>query len=496
MPGDLRLIRRDGSLPKVGFPLLADEGPGDGDPAVLADEALPHHDPGEDGEAVIRNQMAVHVADEPAACGIGAQPDQEGDDLLVGQVVGELRADDEVERRRGLVGEGVVGDEFDVVGRVGGGLGHAPRPGIEVDSGQPRLRMFPADAPQRVTVAVGDVEQGEAGAVLRLLRQPFQHRPVRQGQDVDLRQVAQAAAVLIEIDAVGVHQLRLRAAGGESHGRWKAKVSTVRPGPKAIAKPGPRASGSFRMAFRTNISVAEDMLPWLRSTSREKRSASGGRYRPCCTASRMDRPPAWTAHNAGCCGGSRAGPCSGSQRRMRPGTWPERCIRKPLSAMCQVIKSAERGITATWNRPSAMPCGSAVTRAAEAPSPNSRKLSIFGTSWKSSCRCRLDSSTLTTRTRAVVSAKTIWLATFSALTAAKQPMKPTMVRCVPSGSPAARMTWKSRPGAVKPVQLATTRCVTRLVSMSRAWTARSARCSACGSYCAMRAAVVGNAPRR
>ena len=103
---------------------------------------------------------------------------------------------------------------------------------------------------------------------------------------------------------------------------------------------------------------------------------------------------------------------------------------------------------------------SAVTRAAAAPSANSRKLSIFGTFWKSSCRWRLESSRLTTSTRDAGSARTIWSASFSALTAAKQPMKPTMVRWVLSGRPAARMIWKSRPGAEKPVQLATIRWVT------------------------------------
>ena len=38
-------------------------------------------------------------------------------------------------------------------------------------------------------------------------------------------------------------------------------------------------------------------------------------------------------------------------------------------------------------------------------------------------------------------------------------MKPTIVRWVASGRPAARMIWKSRPGAVNPVQLATIKWV-------------------------------------
>ena len=92
----------------------------------------------------------------------------------------------------------------------------------------------------------------------------------------------------------------------------------------------------------------------------------------------------------------------------------------------------------------------------------------------------------------------MWAASFSAFTAAKQPMKPTMVRSVLSRRPAARMIWKSSPGAVKPVQLATIRWVIVLRSgaMSSTSMARMASASAAGSKRAMRAAVPGKAPRR
>ena len=81
------------------------------------------------------------------------------------------------------------------------------------------------------------------------------------GDEVYPGQIAQAAAVVAEINAVGVHSLGLGAALRQIHGRRKAKVSTLKPGPKAIAIPAPRASQSPRILASTNISVAEDMLP-------------------------------------------------------------------------------------------------------------------------------------------------------------------------------------------------------------------------------------------
>ena len=73
----------------------------------------------------------------------------------------------------------------------------------------------------------------------------------------------------------------------------------------------------------------------------------------------------------------------------------------------------------------------------------------------------------------------MWLASFSAFTAAKQPMKPTMVRSTLSRRPAWRMIWKSRPGAVKPVQLATIRWV--MAERSRAMSSAAIACPASAS---------------
>ncbi len=60
------------------------------------------------------------------------------------------------------------------------------------------------------------------------------------------------------------------------YGRWNAKLSTVSPGPNAIAIPSPTLVALRRMRSSTNISVTDDMLPKPRSTAREWLSASGG----------------------------------------------------------------------------------------------------------------------------------------------------------------------------------------------------------------------------
>ena len=117
------------------------------------------------------------------------------------------------------------------------------------------------DAAQRVAMAARDIEQRERLQPRGLARQPGEHRPVRQRHGVDARQIAQAAPIVVVIDAVGVHPLIGGAARGEAHGRWNAKVSTVRPGPNAIAMPSPVACDERRMRSSTNTSVADDMLP-------------------------------------------------------------------------------------------------------------------------------------------------------------------------------------------------------------------------------------------
>ena len=172
-------------------------------------------------------------------------------------------------------------------------------------------------------------------------------------------------------------------------------------------------------------------------------------------------------------------------------------MRKPSSPICQVIRSWLSGMTAARKSRSAMPVASAVTRAAAQPSPNSRKDSTVSMS-ETSCRCSEHSSRLTTSTRADASDRTACCASRSAGTAAEQPMKPTSVRATSARSPSRSPSCRSSPGAVKPVQDATTRWVIRCRSaaMPSASTARSANSSAWVSYNTIRAPVRGNRPRR
>ena len=131
---------------------------------------------------------------------------------------------------------------------------------------------------------------------------------------------------------------------------------------------------------------------------------------------------------------------------MYAGTCPDRCISKPLSRMCQVINPSVSGITAVLNLSSASPAGVAETSAALAPSAKIRKLNIFSIC-HCSCRCRLHSSKFTTSTFAAGSERTMWRASCNAFTAAKQPMKPTIVRS----------TDGAQPGVVHDVQIETRR---------------------------------------
>ena len=62
------------------------------------------------------------------------QPSQECHDLLVQQVVGELRCDDEIEFLRRPVGEGIVVYKFDPGGRVSRVSRGAAGPGVQIDT--------------------------------------------------------------------------------------------------------------------------------------------------------------------------------------------------------------------------------------------------------------------------------------------------------------------------------------------------------------------------
>ena len=92
-------------------------------------------------------------------------------------------------------------------------------------------------------------------------------------------------------------------------------------------------------------------------------------------------------------------------------------MSNPWSPMRQVMRSAESGRVVERKSSMPSPAGSAVTSAALAPSPNSRKDSTVSRSG-TSCRCSVHSSRFTTSTRAAGSERTMWNAVRSAETAA------------------------------------------------------------------------------
>lgn len=125
MPGNRRLTICDVGPAQKFQPLGADKGASDRDLAILPDDPVPAGQSGQQREPVIGNEMAVQIADEPTFRRVRLQPAQEVDDLVIRQVVGELGADDKVERKRWSEGERVAGVEDNSVGWIGG-LGRRP----------------------------------------------------------------------------------------------------------------------------------------------------------------------------------------------------------------------------------------------------------------------------------------------------------------------------------------------------------------------------------
>ena len=60
-------------------------------------EVVPARSPREQAEAVVWQPMAVQIADEPATPRVRLHPADERHHLVVGEMMGELRAYDEIE---------------------------------------------------------------------------------------------------------------------------------------------------------------------------------------------------------------------------------------------------------------------------------------------------------------------------------------------------------------------------------------------------------------
>ena len=150
---------------------------------------------------------------------------------------------------------------------------------------------------------------------------------------IDPRQVGEAAGVVVVSRRSRYPSARRRCCA--RRGSWAVEGEGFH---------GQAGAEGHRHALAGAGGVAQDALQarksaW-RTTCCRSRAARRGRIAarrgaapaPAAPQSRIERPPACTAHSAmsfAVRSRSSAGPCSGSQRRMRPGTWPDRCMTKP-----------------------------------------------------------------------------------------------------------------------------------------------------------------------
>src|SRR5579883_3475599 len=66
----------------------------DGNASITQHKLMPACDPGEQSEPVVWKPVAVQITNEPAATCVRFHPANERDDLVVRQMMRELRADD------------------------------------------------------------------------------------------------------------------------------------------------------------------------------------------------------------------------------------------------------------------------------------------------------------------------------------------------------------------------------------------------------------------
>ena len=194
--------------------------------------------------------------------------------------------------------------------------------------------------------------------------------------------------------------------------RSKWKPSAARPGPKAMATPLPVSGRADQLGEHEHqgrgrhVAVAGEhvargeqralrqLQPLLDRV--EDRAAAG-----------MDRPAVDLRPGPSHCRASRAPPRPRSACWIRPGTSPDRVISKPVSPIFHWISSAESSSCAEKRWLISSPPGSAVTRAAAAPSLN-WSMASSGSSCCVSWRWSEQSSTVTASTRASGSERTIW----------------------------------------------------------------------------------------
>ena len=181
-----------------------------------------------------------------------------------------------------------------------------------------------------------------------MLDQAAGHDPRLQHERIDAPEVAPRGARARIVRAAAHRAIRVRR--GAAH----AMTSITPPcGTSSFPRPCPgqrtwrsrrRRAGAERIiASSTNITVADDMLPKRRSTSREigkrgrleRRRRAAPRRSPRC---RRDAPPRGRSRWAARRTKSRSPPAL-SARRITPGTRGDSTISNPQSRMCQVISS-------------------------------------------------------------------------------------------------------------------------------------------------------------
>src|ERR1700730_352350 len=151
MPGDAGIQPRAG---EQRAPFRGAEAAGDRDRAVQAHDAMPARGAAEEAKAVIWQRVAMQVGDDPAASACALEPKQERHHLIVGEVVGKLRADDEVRLGLRRLVEHIAGLPGDHGAGRGGSHGLDGAAWIEVDAREHQHQPAPCGpamkAPQQI----------------------------------------------------------------------------------------------------------------------------------------------------------------------------------------------------------------------------------------------------------------------------------------------------------------------------------------------------------
>jgi hypothetical protein len=194
---------------------------------------------------------------------------EETDQSGIIQVMGKQGADHHVRTDRRRQVEDVLGKIADRGSRRRCSRRHRGRKGIEVEPGQVDC-YFPmlgegGDPAQHVAVPTADVNYHERSCQPMLIEQPLepaQRDAVRAGPPVDPFQIPQAPLQVRGLAGLSVDEFGRGAAPAQiDHPKpSNIRLSIARPGPNAMAQPGP-GTRPASIPFSTNSTVAEDMLP-------------------------------------------------------------------------------------------------------------------------------------------------------------------------------------------------------------------------------------------